>query len=118
MGWRAVAGVMARDGAWGLIRNIKNIIVGFVSKTRKIYSRREVVRIAKHVGFDAAAGALGMTAVMLASTLADDALQKKPGRRRGISYGELRVTRRTLNKFQSMAKLTGMVCRVTKVKRC
>jgi len=117
-GWRMIAGTMARDGAFGLIRNAAGAVVGWVSKVGKIYSRKDVARVAKSIGFDAAAVALGMTAVQLASTLADEQLSKKPGRRRGISYGELRVTRRTLNKFQSMARLTGMSCKVTNRKRC
>ena len=92
-------------GARGLVTSGAGALLG-VMRGQKLFRNAQVMQLAKQVGIDAAAVALGVTAVDVAQMIA--AHVQRRGRRhrtRGISGRDIKCTRRTMRKFHSLAKL-------------
>lgn len=98
-----VRGAVALAG--NLIRSASGRIVGFFVGGRRI-SRSAGVALAKRIGLDAAAVALGVTAVELSQAILDEASKRR--RRGGISASDLRRTRATICKVQRIASAVGI----------
>lgn len=97
-----VAGVGAMAGrALGLFRTVTGKITGVMTK-RGWVSRKKAAALAKGIGIDAAAVALGITAVEMAELVLEDS--KRPRRAKGISGSDIKRTKRTI----------GTICRITK----
>lgn len=94
---RAVAGVAAARGAVVSMR----VLIGakIRSAIGKSVSPRGAIQLIKRVGLEAAAVALGITAVELAQYT----LEAPTRRRRGISAADIRRTKSTLRKIGSIA---------------
>jgi len=78
---------------------ILHVIVGGMKVTP-----RKAKALAKQIGLDAAAAALGISAVELAQMVLSDSARTSRGNSRGISGADLRRTRRTMNKIKSINK--------------
>ena len=81
-------------GMMGLIRSTTGRISGVRLGSGTFISRKKMVALAKRVGIEAAALALGITVVQLAESIATTPTR----RRRGISAADIRRTRSTLRK--------------------
>lgn len=81
-------------GMFGLIRSATGRISGVRLGSGTFVSRKKMVALAKRVGIEAAAIALGITVVSLAEAIATTPTR----RRRGISAADIRRTRSTLRK--------------------
>ena len=114
---RAVAGAMSTFGRWlvgarGLAYSATGKLIG-VMRGQSLFRAAKVRKLAQQVGIDAAAVALGITAVDVAQLIATDV--GKPKRRsRGISAADMRCTRRTVAAVRGIQKqLTAAgACRV------
>lgn len=97
-----LGGTVARAGAAavGIIRTAAGRIAGWVLPSGVRVSRKQAVELAKNVGITAAAGALGASAVELAEAIMQE--EGRPRRGRGITAAQLRTTRRTMRKVESM----------------
>jgi len=84
-----------------IIRSASGRIVGFFVGGRRI-SRKKAVMLAKKVGLDAAAMALGITAVELSQAILEES--GAPRRGRGITATQLRNARRVNRRIISMTK--------------
>jgi hypothetical protein len=92
-------------GARGIVTSATGALLG-VMRGQKLFRNAQVLALAKQVGIDAAAVALGVTAVDVAQMIA--AHVQRRGRRhrtRGISGRDIKCTRRTMRKFHSLARL-------------
>jgi len=95
------AGALATGGAAGnLILSSTGRILSVVTATGARISRKRMVAIAKSIGLQAGAAALGIGLVELATVVTDDL--GRPRRRRGITARDFTTTRRTMNKIKSM----------------
>ena len=95
------AGALATGGAAGnLILSSTGRILSVVTATGARIGRKRVVAIAKSIGLNAAAAALGISIVELATMVTDDL--GRPRRRRGITARDFSTTRRTLTKIKTM----------------
>jgi hypothetical protein len=107
-------GAMGRyiTSARGIVSTFAGKIVGVMRGT-KLFRVQAVADLAKRVGIDAAAAALGVTAVevaqMIAAHLMQSAARRKRGR--GISARDVRCTRRTIHKIRSIEHSLQGVCR-------
>lgn len=101
-GAAALGATAVRYGA-GLVRSAAGLIRGVMVGGRFI-SRKRAVFLAKRVGLDAAAAALGVGAIELAQMV----LQEEGGagrrRGRGVTAAQMRTTRRTMNVIERMHK--------------
>lgn len=104
-GTRAIVGA-ARAGGGGMVAS-NGVIRGIVALGGKYLTNKKVVALAKRIGLEAAAAALGITVLNVAQMIATDAARPSR-RRRGITWRELSTTRRT------MRRLSAMSCYVTK----
>ena len=92
-------------GARGIVTSATGALLG-VMRGQKLFRNAQVLQLAKQVGIDAAAVALGVTAVDIAQMIA--AHVQRRGRRhrtRGISGRDIKCTRRTMRKFHSLSRL-------------
>lgn len=117
---RVAGGAMAAARAPGLVFTTTGVIRG-VQTASGFFNRRRMVQLAKTVGLEAAAAALGITVVQLATAVGDE--QRRPRRRRGISGRDLATTRRTIRAIKSMACQIGVSTaaprrRATRAKTC
>lgn len=97
----------------GAIRSARGLITRFVLPSGATVSRKQAVALAKQVGLDAAAVALGVTAVELAEAVMQET--SRPRRRRGITGRQLANARRVNRMVKKMAcdlgYLKGATCR-------
>lgn len=106
-GARPMSAVLSAAGG-AIMRGAQRVgakIMGFVLPNGARISRKSAVSLAKRVGIDAAAAALGITAVELAEALLQDAQTTSRRRRKGISYRDLRTTSRVARRLCSMTAL-------------
>lgn len=98
--------------ARGIASTLTGRIIG-VFKGSRLFRVRQVADLAKRVGIDAAAAALGVTAVEVAQMIAAHLTQSagKRSRGRGISARDVRTTRRTITKIRSIEHSLSGVCR-------
>lgn len=94
----AVAGV-----AMGVVRTASGLIRGVITQGGRFVSSRKAVELAKRVGIDAAAVALGVTSVELAQMVLQETSRPR-GRGKGITAAQLRTTGRTMRKIETMHK--------------
>lgn len=92
---RTVAGTIGRAG-------------GLIATTLGNITRKKAVALAKTMGVQAAAAALGIGAVQLADMVIAD--QQKRRRGAGISASNMRTTTKTLRKFHTMQRRIKDVC--------
>jgi hypothetical protein len=76
-------------------------------------SRKRVVAIAKTLGIQGAATALGLGAVEIAQMVLDE--DKRKGRRGGITGAQLRTTRRTIGKVERAHRQIVAMCNTARV---
>lgn len=67
----------------------------------------DVAMMARRLGLDATAQALGISATDAASAVISDSKRAARRRTRGISGRDIRITRRTMHKFRSLAHALG-----------
>lgn len=91
-----MAGPMTAAGA------ARKTLTGLFDKAGRWFSDRRVAQLARRVGIELAAAGLGVAVAMVATSIARDATRGVRRRRRGISWGQLNTTRKTLRKFESM----------------
>jgi hypothetical protein len=98
--------------ARGIVSTPAGKLLG-VMKGTKLFNSKSIADLAKRVGIDAAAAALGLTAVevaqLIASHITTSSSRRKRGR--GISARDVRVTRRTLHKVRSIEHAISGACR-------
>lgn len=99
-GTRAIVGA-ARAGGGGMVAK-DGVIRGIVALGGKYLTNRKVVALAKRIGLEAAAAALGISVLNIAQMIATDA-SRPTRRRRGITWRELNTTRRTMRRLASMS---------------
>lgn len=91
----------ARSGGGGMVAK-DGVIRGIVALGGKYLTNRKVVALAKRIGLEAAAAALGISVLNIAQMIATDA-SRPTRRRRGITWRELNTTRRTMRRLASMS---------------
>lgn len=89
----------AARAAAGLVRTAAGRIRGVVLASGRFVSSRKASLLARRVGIDAAAAALGISAVELAEMVLAEEETRGRRRGRGISAADLRRTRRTIGKI-------------------
>ena len=112
--WPTAIGAAAAAGLTGITR-IGSIlyskagrIIGVMVGSRKITPQKAAV-LAKKVGMEAAAAALGISIVELAQMVMEDDAKKRR-RRQGISSSEVRITKRTMSKLKSINRAISTSC--------
>lgn len=94
----------------GNLRKIGNTVYSATGKILHVLvggmkvTPRKAKALAKQIGLDAAAAALGISAIELAQMVLSDTARTSRGNSRGISGADLRRTRRTMNKIKSINK--------------
>ncbi|MBI4598007.1 MAG: hypothetical protein HY737_06375 [Candidatus Omnitrophica bacterium] len=101
--------------AVGAIRNAAGRIVGFITSSGRRISPKTAASVAKKIGIEAAAVALGITAFELAEMLFDQAA--RPRRRRGLSYRDIRTARRVCRTISTMQTQLAACARPRSVRR-
>jgi hypothetical protein len=89
---------------------------GIIDSAGRFFSNSKVLALAKRVGIDAAAAALGVSAVLIAQSIAADTARGRP-RRRGITFRDVRTTKRVIRQVQSIACNVG-IKKIPRVARC
>jgi len=98
---RGGGGALATGGAAGnLILSSTGRILSVVTATGARIGRKRAVAIAKSIGLQAGAAALGIGIVEMATMVTDEV--GRPRRRRGITARDFSTTRRTLTKIKTM----------------
>lgn len=88
--------------ARGIVSTMGGRILGVMRGT-KLFRSAQVTKLAKQVGLEAAAVALGISAVEVAQIIAAD-IQRPRRRARGISARDVRTTRRTIGKIRTIER--------------
>jgi len=100
-GARAGGGALITGGAAGnLVLSSTGRIISVITAGGARIGRKRVTAIAKFLGINAAAAALGIGAVELAQMVVEET--GRPRRRRGITARDFATTRRTMSKIKSM----------------
>jgi len=100
-GARAGGGALITGGAAGnLVLSSTGRIISVITAGGARIGRKRVVAIAKFLGINGAAAALGIGAVELAQMVVEET--GRPRRRRGITARDFATTRRTMTKIKSM----------------
>ena len=94
------AGALARSA--GVARTTTGKIRGVFRPDGKFVSRKNMVKLAKQIGLEAAATALAITAIEMATAIQEEI--SKPRRRRGISGRDLATARRVQRQILSSVK--------------
>lgn len=96
--------------ARGMVSTISGRLLG-VMRGSKLFRSKEVMSMAKLIGIEATAVALGISAVEVAQLIAAQLTQTAGRRRgRGISARDVKVTRRTIGKIRSIERTLSDVC--------
>lgn len=91
--------------ARGIVSTLTGRILGVMRGTQ-LFKNRQVAKLAREVGIQGAATALGISAVEVAQLIAADIVQKTRTRRgRGISARDIRTARRTIVRMNNFSKL-------------
>lgn len=94
-------GALVTGGAAGnLILSSTGRALSVITATGQRIGRKRVVALAKSIGLQAAAAALGIGLVEIATMTADEL--GRPRRRRGITARDFATTRRTMTKIKTM----------------
>lgn len=101
--------------AAGVVRAVSGRIRGVMTAAGKFISSKRAVELAKRVGVDAAAVALGISAVEMAQMVLDSSERRSRGR--GITGAQLRTTRRTMRLLTGMQRQMAQACASAK-RRC
>lgn len=104
LGGAVVGGVVT--GAVAVGRRMISTAIGYITKER-------VVAIAKTLGIQAAATALGIGAIEIAQIVLDEEVKKKRRRGGGVTGAQLRTTRKTMRKVMGMARTIRSACSET-----
>jgi len=97
----AGAGALITGGAAGnLVLSSTGRILSVITASGARIGRKRAVSIAKFLGLNAAAAALGIGVVELAQMTVDET--GRPRRRRGITARDFATTRRTMTKIKTM----------------
>lgn len=107
----AGAGGALISGAAGVLRTVAGKIRGVVLSSGRFVSSAKAAALAKRVGMEAAAVALGVSAVELAEMVLADQEKKSRRRGRGVSGADLRRTRRTIRTVERMHDQIVAACR-------
>lgn len=107
-------GAGAVAGALTAAQMAKKMATGLFDSAGRWFSDRRVAALARRVGLELAAAGLGVAVALVATSVARDSTRAVRRRRRGISWGQLNTTRRTLRKFESMNRY---LCRPSAPKR-
>jgi len=91
-------------GPRGIARSAAGKIVGVMRGTT-LFRNKKAIALAKQIGIDAAAVALGITVADVAEMFVAEAGKRR--RVRGISGRDIKCTRRTLGKLRSVQRLIG-----------
>lgn len=92
-------------GARGIARNATGKIVGVMRGT-SLFRNKRVIALAKQIGIEGAAVALGITVAEVAEMFVAETGKRR--RARGISGRDIRCTRRTLGKIRSVQRMIGL----------
>jgi len=92
-------------GPRGIARNATGKIVGVMRGTQ-LFRNKRAIALAKQIGMEAAAIALGITVADLAEMFVSEAGKRR--RTRGISGRDIKCTRRTLGKLRSVQRMIGI----------
>jgi hypothetical protein len=103
-GASAVVGTVAR-GVVGLVRTAGGAIRGVILSSGRFVSRGKAVALARKIGPEAAAAALGITAVELAQMIVDDATAT----RRRINPLNIKAARRAIRRIKSVRNVTATI---------
>lgn len=102
-------------GAIGVIRSATGKILRVIMPGGRSVSRKNAVALIKRVGIDAAAVALGISAVEAAQMLLDDVTTKRRGR--GLSAANIRTAKRVCRTISSMQRSLAECARPRSVRR-
>lgn len=108
LGGAAAAGAVARV-AGTIVRSASGAIRGVFSAGGRLIRNKQAAQLARRVGIEAAAVALGIGAVDLAQMVLEDAVAKKK-KHGGVTASQLKVTRRTIGKVERMHKFIVASC--------
>lgn len=103
----------AAGAAVGVIRSVGGRILGVILPSGVKVSRKSVVSLAKAMGVQGAATALGIGAVELAEMVMEEEMRKGRGKGRGVTGAQLRTTRRTMRTVERMHRQIVGFCRDT-----
>lgn len=92
-------------GARGIARNAMGKIVG-VMRGESLFRNKRVIALAKQIGIQGAAVALGITIAEVAEMFVAESGKRR--RVRGITGRDIRCTRRTLGKIRSVQRMIGI----------
>jgi len=92
----------AASATAGVLRSAAGRILGVILPSGVKVSRKSVVSLAKTMGVQGAATALGIGAVELAEMVMEEEMKKGRGRGRGVTGAQLRTTRTTMRKVERM----------------
>lgn len=98
----------AMSVAAGLVRTASGAIRGVMTTAGKFISSKKAVALAKRVGLDTAAVALGIGAVDLAQMVLADSARR--GRGRGITAASMRTTKRTMRAVMGLHRQIVQAC--------
>lgn len=87
--------------ATGVVRTLAGKILGVMRGT-KLFRNRKVAQLAKQVGLGGAATVLGIAVVDVAEMITQHHVDQGTRKRRGISYRDVAITRRTIGKIASV----------------
>lgn len=92
----------AASATAGVLRSVGGRILGVMLPSGVKVSRKSVVALAKTMGVQGAATALGIGAVELAEMVMEEEMRKGRGKGRGVTGAQLRTTRTTMRKVERM----------------
>jgi len=99
-------GALARMGGRGLIRTTTGRISKIMLPSGQVFSRKNAASLIRRVGFEAAAVALGITAIEAAELLLADSQTRRRGR--GITAAQVRNARSTTRRVACLARDLGI----------
>jgi hypothetical protein len=115
---RGLGGLASRLGAGGLVRAAGGLVRSAAGKVRgvmlgsgRFISSGKASALAKRVGLEAAAAALGVGAIDLAEMILSDQESKGKKRHRGVSASDIKRTKRTIRTIERMHHQIVNACR-------
>lgn len=102
----ASVGALARMGGRGLVRTTTGRISRIVLPSGQSFSRKNAASLIRRVGFEAAAVALGITAIEAAELLLADSQTRRRGR--GITAAQVKNARSTTRRVACLARDLGI----------
>lgn len=105
-GGMAGIGAIARMGGRGLMRTTTGRISKIMLPSGQVFSRKNAASLIRRVGFEAAAVALGITAIEAAEILLADSQTRRRGK--GITAAQVRNARSTTRRVACLARDLGI----------